>query len=272
MPQAEGNAQETAVVETPVVEQKSTPEVKPDAQKTPAHVAGKPDVMSDRERGLLAETQKERKARQDLEKRVEELSTNYERERKRMKLLVSDNPQSEDEEAADQIRQQFAKVFPGLAKLTDEQIDRVLKASESAGSAEEVVNHHWQQHAQRTVANVVEGIAEAAGVDKFSDRQTRRIETLFTQFVDSDKANLARYIKGDETLIQEFIDSYTEDFVTPAKRQITNAEITRFRPVPRGGDRNVRATPPKKIDYSDPKAVEDAMVSSFKEHGGSFKR
>jgi len=273
MPQAEGNVVETpnvTPVETPVVDQNKP--VVADAHK-PVPVAGKNDgVVSAREQGLIADNQRERKARQALEQKVNELNTNYERERKRMKLLVSDDPQSDEEQEIATIRAQFAKVYPGLAKLTDAQIEKILASTESAGSAEEVINQHWSQHARTTIDSLVEAVEDAAGTD-LTDRQKRRVTQLFTSALEADPALEARYKKGDKKLIEEFVAEYVEDFVTPAKRQVTNAEVGRFKPVPRGGDRNVRNTPPaKKIDFTNEKAVEDAMVESFKSHGGTFKR
>lgn len=257
-------------VETPAADKTNDQTADKGAPK-PAPVAGKSDGFTERERGLLNETKKERESRQALEKQVKELQSNFDRERKRIKLMLADEPQSEEEQEVAAIRSQFAKVFPALAKLTDEQVQKILAATEDQGSAREVIDHTWQQHARRTVDSVVEGISEAAG--ELSPRQRQKVVSLFISTIESNPELEARYKKGDPKLIEEFVAEYVEDFVTPAKRAATNAEVNRFRPVPRGGDRNVRNAPPaKKIDFSNEKAVEDAMVESYKSHGGSFKR
>lgn len=264
----------TPAVETPVTPATDKTNTQP-ADKgapNPALVAGKAkDEFSERERGLLNETKKEREQRQKLEKQVQELQSNFDRERKRIKLMLADEPQSEEEQETAAIRAQFAKVFPHLAKLTDEQVQKILTATEETGNAREVIDHTWQQHARRMVDSVVEGISEEAG--DLSPRQRQKVVSLFISTIESNPELGERYKKGDPTLIKEFVAEYVEDFVTPAKRSATNAEVNRFRPVPRGGDRNVRNTPPAaKIDFSNEKAVEDAMVASYKSHGGSFKR
>lgn len=257
------------------VEQPANSQQKPDAQKqgtpepTPGNKGGKPDP---REAGFIADLQKERTARQGLEQQIKDLTGTLERERKRIRLMFDDDPKTAEEQEAAAIREQFAKVFPHLAKLTDEQIDKLIAGSESAGSAQQVVDHHWTQHARQTLDNVLTAVTEAQGLDELSPRLSKRVEDLFISWVESDEAVLKRYMAGDKKLVEEFVASYTEDFVTPARRQTTNDEVKRFRPVPRGGDRNVRATPAKKIDFNDTKAVEDAMVESFKEHGGRFSR
>lgn len=272
MPQAEGNV-DTPIIDAPVVDaNKPLEAAKSDAQK-PAPVAGKTDgVMSDRERGLLADTKREREARQALEKTVNELKTNYERERKRIKLLTSDDPKTDEEEEIAVIQAQFAKVYPHLAKLSPEQVDRFLKSQEQNESATEVVNSHWEQHAIRVTESLVEQISEHTG--DLSPRQRTRVIGQFASYVESTPELYARYKKGDAKLVTDFVTEYVEDFITPAKRQATSQEVNRFsKPVPRGGGRDVRSSvQPKKIDFNDPKAVEDAMVASYQSHGGTFKR
>jgi hypothetical protein len=63
-----------------------------------------------------------------------------------------------------------------------------------------------------------------------------------------------------------------EDFFEPARRKVTQQEVQRQRVVPSGKDRGIVTHGEKKIDVNDSKAVEDMLVKSFREKGGSFGR
>jgi hypothetical protein len=86
----------------------------------------------------------------------------------------------------------------------------------------------------------------------------------------ADPEFLRRHEEGDPTLVKEFAKQWIEDWFEPARRKVTANEVGRTRAVPGGRDRSVALNGGKKIDYTNPKAIEDAMVESFKSHGGTF--
>lgn len=241
-------------------------------QQTTQQQTGDPNAAR-RDAGVLADLQKERKQRQALEARLQAQEEALNSERRRVQALVGVNPQSEGEAEIAQVREQFAKLFPGLARLNDEQLlaklDQLLA---SADTHADTTNRYWRDRAQQMTSGVVEQISKELG-GELSDRQVRRIRSAYAAAAEADPEFLARHEAGDPKLIEEFAKEWIEDWFEPARRkQITN-EVGRYRPVPSGRDRSInsQAGTPKKIDFTNEKEVEDAMVASFRAHGGGFR-
>jgi hypothetical protein len=83
---------------------------------------------------------------------------------------------------------------------------------------------------------------------------------------------LERHEAGDETLIEEFVKAFLEDWQESIRKSVVTQETSRsLRPVPRGGGRSVVVGQKKpKPNLSDPKQFEDAAVQSFLDNGGQF--
>lgn len=238
------------------------------SQQRPAGSNGAAD--NTRDAGILADLQKERRARQALETERATMRAELDAERRRVQALAGVNPRSDEETEADAIRQRFAKVFPGLAKLSDAQIDKLLATAERGDSMDEAMQHHWQTHARGQLSTLTTELADAIG-GELTPRQATAIKKAFTSEAEGDPAFLARYEAGDPTLIKEFVRQWVEDWYEPARRQVTADTVQRQRRVPNGRDRSFQpAGGQKKINFGDPKAVEDAMVEAFKSHGGGF--
>lgn len=224
----------------------------------------------DRERaGLLADLKKEREARQAHERRVTELTGTLTTEQKRVRALAGLEVKSEQDQAQEEIRQRVIQLFPALGKLTDEKIDQLLSMQERMGSAEEVVQHHWSRHGQQMLDSVSNKVADAIGRD-LTDRQQKALWRAYTVEAEANPEFLKRHNQGDPKLAEEFAKEWVEDWFESARKTVVTEEVGRRRPVPNGRDRNVNTQPPKKVDFSSDKAIEDAMVESFRRHGGSF--
>src|SRR5882672_7197667 len=75
------------------------------------------------QRGLIADLQKERQARQKLEQQFTALNANLEAERRRVQALAGVTPKSEEDTQLDEIRERIVKMFPVLGRLGEDQID-----------------------------------------------------------------------------------------------------------------------------------------------------
>lgn len=226
--------------------------------------------VDDANRGLVADLQKERQARQQLQQQVQQFQQQLEAEKRRVMALAGVNPQTAEETELEEVRAKLVKIFPVLGKLTDKQVDNLLQLGERAGGIEEATQHHWQNHGRQMLSQVQDAVAEAVGSD-LTERQVKALNRAYVAEAESNPEFLARHEAGDKTLIEEFAKQWIEDWFEPARRRVVTDEVTRRRPVPRGGDRTVQTTPAKKIDFKDEKAVSDAMVESFKSHGGRFE-
>lgn len=234
---------------------------------TPAQ-AGKP-VDDDRTRGLIADLQKERKARQAADTAAAQHQRELEIERRRVQALSGVTPQDPDEANKAAIRQRFSELYPGVAKLNDQTIDRLLRLADNAEQLDQTTQHHWQMHGRKMLDSVTSSVAKELG-GSLTDRQTARIEAAYAQEAQINPDFLRRHEQGDPTLITEFVKNFVEDFIEPGRRKALAAEVDRQRRVPGSRDRSVVGAGGTKLDFNNPKAVEDAMVASFKSNGGSF--
>ena len=241
---------------------------------TPAQKGGDDDA---RYKGLIADLQKERKARQAAETAATTHRAEYEAERRRVAALAGIQPKSDEELEAEAIRGRFKQVITRdhlleQLGLTEEDVQD-LKASR-AGRAElaRATDRAWERQGRETIEAFESEIAKELGGEKLSARQTAALVSAFVQTCNADPALLARYEDGDRTLIKEFAQQWVEDWFKPAQRKAQAANVDRFRPTPGGKDRAVHAPGGKAIDPNDPKAVEDLLVAGFRERGGRFGR
>src|ERR1035437_5771368 len=220
-------------------------------------------------RAFIADLQKERKQRQDYERQVATYQGELAAERRRVQALAGVNPQSKDEVDADAIRKQFGQYFPDLANLSKEDIEAIKELREQAAQMREASEQGYRRQGKQTLTAVVNAVTKEFG-GTLSDRQARRVQLAFVNECESDPQFLARYDQGDETVIPEFVKTYVEDFFEPARRKVTQSEVERQRRVPSGRDRSVAGPGGKKIDYSNDKSFGDALVESYKSHGGAY--
>lgn len=224
-----------------------------------------------RQRGILADLQKERQARQQLEKRLQEHErARSEQDRRIREAVIGEKP---EEAEARQVREALYQLSPRLAKLdqlSDEQFEGLLNSIGVAETVEQSELRGWTKHGRQMLDSVSEKVAEKLGGD-LSERQRKALGRFYVGEAEADPAFLQRHEAGDPKLIEEVAQQFLEDWFEPARRSVTQTEVNRTsRRVPSGKDRGVVTQGKKKIDFKDPKAVEDAMVESYRSHGGQF--
>lgn len=224
----------------------------------------------ERNRGILADLQKERKARQEFERQVQSFKQQLEQQTRRVQVLAGVNPKSEDETARDEVLERLRAVNPALADITADDLKSLREIRAQQTTLQAATEHHWMLHGEAMLTKVVDGVAKAFG-GQLSERQLTRVKNAYVREAEDNPEFLARHDRGDQKLIDEFVKDWVEDFFEPARRHVTKSEVDRMRRVPGARDRSVAGGgAPKKINYSDPKALEDALVASFREHGGEF--
>ena len=253
---------------------------KPAVPQTTAPAAGNSGWETEK-KAFIADLQKERRQRQEYERQVASITSERDQERRRVQALAGVNPQSGEEVEADQIRAKINQLYPVLGKLTDKQVDRLLRLADSGDSLEQVTSHHWTTHGRRMLDSLTEAATKSFG-GKLSDRQSNRMKAAYVQEAQDSQVDergqalpgtfLYRHEQGDPTLIEEFIKAWDEDWFEPAKRNAQAGAVNQFRRVPSGRDRSVVNTGEKQIDVNDANAVEDLLVKGFRERGGEFGR
>lgn len=201
------------------------------------------------------------------------------------KAFGIESPSPEDQET-EAVKAAILKIFPGLAhlgSLSKEQLDEVL---DSARAARQTTVQSWERHATTMIDGVAQRIAKSFGMEKLTDRQLGRIKREYREAASAsyqarveaaerrdntyDFRNdfLARHERGDQTLVEEFVKDFLEDFYEPARRS-ASAELTRRnRPLP-SGDRTRTPVTSKtpEIDYNDDNAFGKALAEARNSRG-----
>jgi hypothetical protein len=222
---------------------------------------------------LLADLKKERAARQKFEHDYGTTNTELERERKRVLALSGIEVKSKDQEDEALIRERLERLYPWMKDLTAEDIQAVRESRGQMDEIRSATTHTWKAHGQKMLTAVTGGVQKALG-GKLSERQATRIQQAYVEEARSNPEFLARHEAGDQTLVDEFVQGWLDDFVEPGRRSALASETreTRRPRVPGGKDRSIVGANDKPIDVKDEKAVEDLLVKGFKERGGQFGR
>jgi len=191
-----------------------------------------------------------------------------------VQALAGVNPQDPQEAEVEKVRAALTKIFPGLERLSDQQfLDRLTSVADRDQDMQQAVENHWTTHGRQMLDTLEEEVSNALGGD-LSDRQKKRLADAYINEIKDNPELIARHEKGDRALIQQFAKDFLDDWYKPAQRQVTNQQVNRVitRRTPNGRDSRAVTQGKPKIDFNDPKAVEDAMVQSYQDHGGTFGR
>ena len=226
--------------------------------------------------------------RTKLEQEVAELRKQSELNEKRVRLALGLEVPSKDEQETQEAREALYKLNPKLKlldQLDENQLQRILDA---ADSATESTRAQWKRHSSDMLSDLEGEASELLGVDALSEAQTKRLHRAFREEAreqgslrakaeraedaayDYDNDFVARYERGDKTLLREFAKAFLDEWGIPARRAVTTSAVQRqTRPVPRGerSRSHLTQTPPK-IDYNDDKAFRDAILAT-RQDGGS---
>ena len=232
------------------------------------HPAPSPKWEDDpRAKGMFADLQRERKARQDFERRLAESDARGTERDRQIAALTNSRIPSKEEADADQIKQRFSELFPHLGELTAEDIEALRELKDQRGQLQQAIVDQYANHSRRILSEVHKKIGAELG--DLTPRQRARINAAYLQEAEANPEFLERHNNGDATLVDEFVKAYLEDTAEPIRRKLTAAEVSRQRAVPNGGRREIRNAQDKPIDVTDDKAVMDLIMESRR---GQFKR
>jgi hypothetical protein len=180
-------------------------------------------------------------------------------------------PATPDPES-DGVRSQFAKLFPGLAKL-ETMADKLERAAafdyDGVQSSQQQV---WVAHGNQVLQTLSEKVKSAYGGADLSPKALQRIQRSFVNEVAEDPQMQARYSAGDLTIIDEFIKDYTAGVLDPYRRSTAAAAQPgnpAARRLPRGGGGSavIGGQPPPTVKPSDGDAYHKAAYDRFVQGG-----
>jgi hypothetical protein len=216
----------------------------------------------------------ETKKRVEAERKYQEVNVNLESERKRVQALVGLTPQSAEDQQVEQVRAALTAIFPGLARLSDEQfLAKLESVAGRDGEMQAAVEQHWTTHGRAVLDQIEDTVADTLGGD-LTDRQKNHLSDAYIKLLTDNPDLRLRHERGDQALIAEFTKNFIDDWYKPAQRQVTGQQVNRLvnRRTPNGRESRPIVQNKPKVDYADDKAFGDALVSSFKEYGGEFGR
>ena len=237
----------TSATQTPYAVTPATP-----SAPTQAPATGVPEGYVPSYRIREVREQALREAREQTSQAEQRYQAQLEQMQARIAALAGISPQQTDPQV-DAVRQQFSKLYPGLAKIEQRAAD-IEKILERTNDLESQTAHYWQSYGRQQVDTLVNLAQESLGVPLNEDGR-RILINSFVGFVQSSPEMQARY-EQDPTLAQDFWRSYQSNFIDPVRRA-SNVNVAGR--VPQGLPQDTpsgapRATPAPQLNGLDERA------------------
>lgn len=164
-----------------------------------------------------------RRAQESFSQREAQIRAEADRYRSQLHQLVGVNQQPQNPET-DAIRQQFAQLYPGLAKM-EEKAAAMEALLSRAGDLESQNEHYWQSYGRSTVDTLFQKTSEAIGAP-LTDEAKAFLHSSFVGYVQSSPERTERYA-SDPRIVDEFLRTFTSSIIDPSRRQSTAATMGR---------------------------------------------
>lgn len=150
----------------------------------------------------------------------------------------------------DQVRQQFAQLYPGLAKMEERsaQLEELLSRS---GDLETQTSHYWQTYGRQTMDRLFEHAATSLG-SPLTEEGKRALHSSFVGFVQSSPEMQNRYA-SDPSMVEDFWKAFSSSFIDPVRRSASatvsgRAAVNLPQDTPSGAPRAIPGPQPKDLD------------------------
>jgi hypothetical protein len=163
-----------------------------------------------------------REAQTQFAHREAEIRAEAQRYKEQVQRLVGVGPQQDPE--VDAVRQQFGKLYPGLAKMEDK-VAALEQLLERAGDLESVTNHHWNDYGRQTIDRLFTQTQTALGAPLSEDGK-KTLHSMFVGYVQQSPEMVNRYT-NDPTIVDDFVRAITSNLVDPARRAASATVQTR---------------------------------------------
>ena len=222
------------------------------------------------------------------EQRAQELEQQVQDRDRKLRLAMGVEQQDPNEVEDEKARAVLKRLFPVLENLSQDDLQELLELRKSGQQIQQTVAQQWSRHADEMLGELRSGFAKSLGQESLTESQTKRISLAYVQEAEACQRDrqkalreyeaygstnynfendfLARHDKGDKTLLQEFIKSYSNDFFEPARRAVTRTVGGRVA-VPNGRGRTPGAAArPQRPNLADEGSFKDALAESIARH------
>lgn len=241
-------------VATPQAAPVAAPQATPQTPATGAPPSPEPEPSW--LRGRLQETRaaaiRQAQAQFDQERaRIQSELENYKRQ---LHAVVGVTPPQNPE--VEQVRQQFAQLYPGLAKM-EERAAQLEELLERSGDLQSQNDHYWQSYGRQIVNTLFNKAAESVG-GPLNDEGKRFLHSSFVGWVQSSPENQERYT-NDPTIVDDFLRTFVSNYIDPVRRSAAaqipgRANVPLPQDTPTGGIRTM--TPQAKPADLDERAAQ----------------
>lgn len=202
----------TAAPAAPAVAATSTP--------APTSTPGEGWVPSYRLREAREAAQRE--WTEKLSTREAELRAESDRYKSQIQALVGVQPPQNPE--ADAVKSQFAKLYPGLAKMEERaaQLEDLLARSGDLQSQNE---HYWESYGRQTMDRLITHAQESLGTS-LTEEGKRQLHSSFVGFI-SQSPELQHRYANDPTVVEDFWKAFTASFIDPIRRATSATVVGR---------------------------------------------
>ena len=262
---------------TPAPAPAPTPTPEPSPTPTPAPSpapAPTPQTEPDRSNWVpphrLRETRAQAAAwaRQQVQQETARYQAELEQKEARIRALAGVEPQEHPDVA--QVKQDFAKVFPHLAKLNDERTVQRLTDAQANDRLEQLQrevaqlrardSHYWDSHTRQAINTLFTAVEKGIG-NELSNDAKRAIHGSFVGYVRTNPQVAARYTQDPTSVVNEYWKTLQTTLVDPVRRAQAAAVQSGAAPAPVPQDKPSgapRTTPPPV-----PKSLDDAVKGSW---------
>lgn len=227
----------------PAIQGAPTPSGTPGPSAVPAQApaTGVPDGYVPSYRLRETREQAMREAQRLIQQREAEYQRQVEEWRTKAQALAGFGPQPDPE--VETVKSQFAKLFPGLARLDDTKVEALLRLIDQAGDLEAQTDHYWRSYASSAV-NRLFSVAEQDMGQPLSDEAKQTLQAQFTGYIQSDPRLINMYA-SDPTFVERYWKAFSANFIEPVRRISSAGAQTRAQaPIPQDTRGGVPATAP----------------------------
>jgi hypothetical protein len=179
---------------------------------------------------------------------MEQIRAEAEQYKRQLHSLVGVQPPRNPEELA--VRNQFAQLYPGLAKM-EERAAQLEDLLERSGNLEQQNEHYWKSYGRQTVDRLFDEASKSIG-SPLTEEGKRLLHSSFVGWVQSSPELVDRYT-NDPTIVQDFLKGFGSSFFDPIRRTASasipgRANVALPQDSPSGAPRVPGPPQPKDLD------------------------
>lgn len=162
---------------------------------------------------LREASQRFESAQQQWARQEAELRARYEDMERKFNALAGVTPPPNPQ--VESVRQQFAQLYPGLAKMED-MADKLQEMLDRTGDLENQTSHYWTSYGRQAMDRLFDHAQREMG-STLSDSAKQQLHASFVGYVQSSPELTERYA-NDPTIVEDFWRAFTSSFIDPIRR------------------------------------------------------